>query len=129
MAEEFDVFAGAMKGNKPSGGNGRPGKKPFHKKFNRGSGQKPNNSPIRGANGEESVNPLLNAPLPTEPKAAEPEAPANPNRNPDLPEFQLKDIQTWPAPQIVERMMPGADPEELHAAVEDFVVWLKLKNS
>ena len=79
--------------------------------FNRGN--KPNNSPIRGANGEESVNPLLNAPLPTDQKELEPEAPANPNRNPDLPEYRLADIQTWPAPQIVERMMPGADPEEL----------------
>ena len=116
MADEFDVFAGAMKGQQKSGnGQGRPGRKPFHKKFNRGGGQGPkaNNSPIRGANGEESVNPLLNAPLPTEQKAVEPEAPANPNRNPDLPEYQLKDIQTWPAQQIVDRMMPGADPEEL----------------
>lgn len=76
-------------------------------------GNKPNNSPIRGANGEESVNPLLNAPLPTDQKELEPETPANPNRNPDLPEYRLADIQTWPAPQIVERMMPGADPEEL----------------
>ena len=115
MADEFDVFAGAMKGN----GAGAPspahrGRKPFHKKFNRGGqGPKSNNSPLRGSNGEESVNPLLNAPLPTEQRAAEPEAPANPNRNPDLPEYQLKDIQTWPAQQIVDRMMPGADPEEL----------------
>ena len=114
MADEFDVFAGAIKGPKGGNGQGRPGRKPFHKKFNRGGqGQKTNNSPIRGANGEESVNPLLNAPLPTEQKAVEPEAPANPNRNPDLPEYQLKDIQTWPAQQIVDRMMPGADPEEL----------------
>ena len=117
MADEFDVFAGAMKqtqGPKPAGGpKPHPGKKQFHKKFGRNGGQKGNASPIRGANGEESVNPLLNAPLPTEPRAAAVEAPANPNRNPDLPEFQLKDIQTWPAPQIVERMMPGADPEEL----------------
>ena len=118
MADEFDVFAGAMQGGKPAGGGAAQGggkpKRQFHKKFNRNGGApKQNNSPIRGANGEESVNPLLNAPLPTEQKAAVPEAPANPNRNPDLPEYQLKDIQTWPAPQIVERMMPGADPEEL----------------
>ncbi len=79
--------------------------------FNRNGKQ--NNSPIRGANGEESVNPLLNAPLPTDQKELEPETPANPNRNPDLPEYRLADIQTWPAPLIVERMMPGADPEEL----------------
>ena len=60
-------------GNNPTGGGngGRGGKKPFRKKFNRG-GPKQNGSPLRGANGEESVNPLLNAPLPTEPKAAEP---------------------------------------------------------
>ena len=67
MADEFDVFAGAMKGQQKGGsGQGRPGRKPFHKKFNRGGGQGPkgNNSPLRGSNGEESVNPLLNAPLP-----------------------------------------------------------------
>ena len=101
----------------PQNGGGQGGKK--RDKFrNRGGrnfnrGNKPNNSPIRGANGEESVNPLLNAPLPTDQKELEPESPANPNRNPDLPEYRLADIQTWPAPQIVERMMPGADPEEL----------------
>ena len=116
MAEEFDLFSVAIMYffycNCCSGAP-QPqhrGKKPFHKKFNRGGGQNKNNSPLRGANGEESVNPLLNAPLPTEPKAVEPEAPANPNRNPDLPEFQLKDIQTWPAPLIVERMMLVAYP-------------------
>ena len=48
--------------------------------FNRGN--KPNNSPIRGANGEESVNPLLNAPLPTDQKELEPESPANPQPRP-----------------------------------------------
>ncbi len=126
MSEELDVFASAVtKGAAPKpqqpqpqqqagGNNGQ--KKRFHnrggKNFNRGGG-KPNNSPIRGANGEESVNPLLNAPLPTEQRAQEAEVPANPNRNPDLPEYRLADIQTWPAPTIVERMMPGADPEEL----------------
>ena len=116
MAEEFNVFAGTMNGGgSKSANNNHQNKKQFRgKKFNRGNNQqKGNNSPLRGANGEESVNPLLNAPLPTQEKAAEPEAPANPNRNPDLPEYQLKDIQTWPAPLIVERMMPGADPEEL----------------
>ena len=128
MAEELDVFAGAVtkaaapkpQQNQPQqqGGNGGANngqKKRFRNRGgkNFGRGPKPNNSPIRGANGEESVNPLLNAPLPTEPHAQEPETPANPNRNPDLPEYRLADIQTWPAPQIVERMRPGADPEEL----------------
>jgi hypothetical protein len=125
MAEEYDVFAGAVnKGNAPGKQHqeapaAQPNKHKFHrvrnggKNFNRPQGQKPNHSPIRGANGEESVNPLLNAPLPSEPAAAEPEAAANPNRNPDLPEYRLADIQTWPAPVVVERMMPGADPEEL----------------
>ena len=101
----------------PQNGGGQGGKK--RDKFRNRGGRnfnrngKQNNSPIRGANGEESVNPLLNAPLPTDQKELEPESPANPNRNPDLPEYRLADIQTWPAPQIVERMMPGADPEEL----------------
>ncbi len=98
MAEDFDVFAGSIKhgagGAAPAQGGGK--KKFFRKSFSRAAG-KQNNSPIRGANGEESVNPLLNAPLPTEQKAVEPESPANPNRNPDLPEFYLSDIQTWPA--------------------------------
>ena len=118
MADEFDVFAGMGKAQPPppAAAPGAPRQKkgafrPRGKAFPRGPKQ--NNSPIRGANGEESVNPLLNAPLPNEQKAQEPEAPANPNRNPDLPEYRLADIQTWPAPQIVESMMPGADPEEL----------------
>ena len=77
MSEEFDVFAGSMNqtpGQKPPAGNGAaPQKRKFHarrgKGFVRGNGGGPrqNLSPIRGANGEESVNPLLNAPLPTEP--------------------------------------------------------------
>ena len=117
MAEEFDVFAGSMKhGSAPAAGGQQPAgggkKKYFRKPYNRNGG-KQNNSPLRGANGEESVNPLLNAPLPTDQKAAEPEAAANPRRNPELPEYHLNDIQTWPAQQIVDRMMPGADPEEL----------------
>ena len=133
MSEEFDVFAQSAKpqqqmrpqqrqggavpaqvGGAPQGPQQAGGKRPFHKgQRPQHRPQKQNNSPIRGANGAESVNPLLNAPLPTEQSAAEAEAPVNPNRNPDLPEFRLADIQTWPAPQIVERMMPGADPEEL----------------
>ena len=112
MSKELDVFAGAVgvpaapAAPAPQQG-GAPKKKYYRKQFAR-NGAKQNNSPLRGANGEESVNPLLNAPLPTEQKAAEPEAPANPRRNPELPEFELKDIQTWPAQQIVDRMMPGA---------------------
>ena len=126
MADQLDVFAQTAKMQRPvnapnpvnanpagNGGAGGGNKKNFKKNFRQRGGQQKNNSPLRGANGEESVNPLLNAPLPTEPKSQEPEAPANPNRNPDLPEYRLADIQTWPAPTIVERMMPGADPEEL----------------
>ena len=118
--QQLDVFAQANGGGaapKPqwnaNGGAAKP-KKIFHgPKLRQNRPAKPNNSPIRGANGAESVNPLLNAPLPTEPKAQQEAANVNPNRNPDLPEYRLADIQTWPAPQIVERMMPGADPEEL----------------
>ena len=118
--QQLDVFAQANGGGaapKPqwnaNGGAAKP-KKIFHgPKPRQNRPAKPNNSPIRGANGAESVNPLLNAPLPTEPKVQQDAANVNPNRNPDLPEYRLADIQTWPAPQIVERMMPGADPEEL----------------
>ncbi len=130
MSEELDVFAQSM--NKPAASarpvapaTGLPSntagavppqkKKAYHsnnrKPFNRPP--KPNNSPIRGANGTESVNPLLNAPLPTEPQVEQPEAAANPNRDPSLPEYRLADIQTWQGQAIVDRMMPGADPEEL----------------
>ena len=123
MADELDVFADAIKGNGPSasGAARAPGASGQRKSFRGGRGGKMfahgkgklNNSPIRGANGEESVNPLLNAPLPTEQKAGEAEAPVKTNRNPELPEYSLADIQTWPAQQIVDKMMPGADPEEL----------------
>lgn len=105
MADELDIFATTRKAPPP--------KKTYA--ANKGRVQKANTSPIRGANGEESVNPLLNAPLPTETRAPEADAQANPNRNPELPEYRLADIQTWPAEDIVSRMMPGADPEELGA--------------
>ena len=116
MSEELDVFAADGAANASADGQGgrphplkkfRGPRKPFPRQ------QQKNNSPIRGANGEESVNPLLNAPLPQEQRTQDAEAPANPNRNPELPEYRLADIQTWTAPQVVERMMPGADPEEL----------------
>ena len=119
MADEFDVFANSK--SAAGGGKEQPPARPAPAKSakrvhhkNHARQAKANNSPIRGANGEESVNPLLNAPLPSEQRAEQnQEAPANPNRNPELPEFRLADIQTWPAPAIVEKMMPGADPEEL----------------
>jgi len=120
MADALDVFAGVKNAAQPA--PAQPGqqqsaqpKKKFHKKFRgaQSNGPKINNSPIRGANGSESVNPLLNAPLPKDEGGDRPEPVANPNRNPDLPEYRLADIQTWPAQQIVDRMMPGADPEEL----------------
>ena len=124
MAEEFDVFAQVAKPAPQSAqqaqgasGQGSPAagaKRAYHKmRPQHRGGPKQNNSPIRGANGSESVNPLLNAPLPTEQAAAEPVAPANPNRDMELPEYRLADIQIWPAQQIVDKMMPGADPEEL----------------
>ena len=114
MADEFDVFAGVKNvGMQPTAAS-NGGKKKFHKKFRPSApGPKVNNSPIRGANGAESVNPLLNAPLPKEEGGDRPEPAANPNRNPSLPEYRLADIQTWPAQDIVDKMMPGADPEEL----------------
>src|SRR5574344_337574 len=123
MADEFDVFAQSNVNRapapkpienkpsqpKPSRGNFQ-GKKPFRKPFR--GGNKGGNPPPRIASGEVSVNPLLNAPLPTEP-LQQGEAPANSNRNPSLAEYRLGDIQVWPAQTIVDRMMPGAEPEEL----------------
>ena len=122
MADALDVFAGVKNATQGASAqtqgqqnSAMPIKKRFHKKFRgpQSSGPKVNNSPIRGANGSESVNPLLNAPLPKDEGAEHSEPVVNPNRNPELPEYRLADIQTWPAQQIVDRMMPGADPEEL----------------
>ena len=116
--EELDVFAQSAKparppasANPPAGGNQQPMKRQFRKHPPMRPGHKNNFAP-RGA-AAESVNPLLNSPLPPEPAEAPANAPAAANRDPMLSEFRLADIQTWPAPVIVERMMPGADPEEL----------------
>ncbi len=131
MADEFDIFAGVSAPESEGAGAEKPAVKagpkgPGPKKgFRPGASRKPfvrktlpmkpgkNLSPIRGANGEESVNPLLNPPLPSEVADVDPNAPVNSRRDPSLPEYRLADIQTWPAQQIVDRMMPGADPEEL----------------
>ena len=120
MAEELDVFAMSAKPVKQqqnqSGTNQNASiqnKKQFHKNHPHPRREKQNNSPIRGANGSESVNPLLNAPLPQESRQMKVEAAAATNRNTNLPEYRLADIQIWPAQQIVDTMMAGADPEEL----------------
>ena len=123
MSDTFDVFAKPVVAPKAPAANSAPAaqapvkkqwvNKPAKKRQYQPKVQKANNSPLRGANGEESVNPLLNAPLPQEQKAAPVQEAQIGNRNLDLPEFRLADIQTWTAPEIVEKMMPGADPEEL----------------
>ena len=132
MSEEFDVFAQAAKPaqNASSEADGKqqqrpqPAAKPAGKRgpYRKGAmprarqrAAKPNNSPLRGpsADGSECVNPLLNAPLPKEKPAEVQEQAANPNRDPSLPEYRLADLQTWPAQEIVDKIMPGADPEEL----------------
>ena len=71
MADELDVFAQPQKAQRPpqNAPAANPavqqnGKKQFHKPHQHQRREKVNNSPIRGANGSESVNPLLNAPLP-----------------------------------------------------------------
>ena len=121
MSDELDVFAQPAAEAKPQDAAkqqipAQPQQKKQHKK---GRGQqrkqqpKANNSPIRGSDGSESVNPLLNAPLPKEQRVEESAPAANPNRRADLPEYRLADIQIWPAQEIVDKMMPGADPEEL----------------
>lgn len=115
MAEELDVFAQSVKGSQgapQAKTQGHAQKKKFHKNYSRQQ-PKTNNSPIRGSNGQECVNPLLNAPLPKEQTDQQNAQAVNVNRNPSLCEYRLSDIQTWTAPQIVENMMPGADPEEL----------------
>jgi transcription termination factor Rho len=131
MSEEFDVFAQAAKPAQPakSDAEGQQRQQPqaakptakraSYKKSAAPRGRprvaKPNNSPLRGpsADGSECVNPLLNAPLPKEKPVEVAEAAANPNRDTSLPEYRLADLQTWPAQEIVDKIMPGADPEEL----------------
>ena len=117
MAEEqLDVFATSIGKGAPAPrqATGKAPKRHYVKKTHQGLAKsKANNSPLRGANGEESVNPLLNAPLPTEQTVAQNDTQGVTNRDPSLPEYRLADIQTWDAPEVVERMMRGADPEEL----------------
>ena len=116
MAEELDVFATSVNQGTPAGKQaaGKVQKRHYVKKTRQSAAKaKANNSPIRGSNGEESVNPLLNAPLPTEQTTTQEVVQAAANRDPSLPEYRLADIQTWDAQEVVERMMRGADPEEL----------------
>lgn len=123
MSEELDVFAQPAAEAKQQDAAAKPQQTPAQpqqkKQHKKGRGQqrkqqsKANNSPIRGSDGSESVNPLLNAPLPKEQRIEESAPAANPNRRADLPEYRLADIQIWPAQEIVDKMMPGADPEEL----------------
>ncbi len=117
MVEELDVFANAMKPQSSAASADSQAammqkKKHFVKRKPFVRNGKQNQSPLRGRGGSESVNPLLNAPLPPE-QVEGGEARQAQNRDPSLPEYRLADIQTWSAPVIVERMMPGADPEEL----------------
>jgi transcription termination factor Rho len=91
-------------------------KKPFHKPSRPHPTMRPakaNQSPIRGPGEGESVNPLLNAPLPKESQEQVQASNPNPNRDTNLPEYRLADIQSWQAQEIVDKIMPGADPEEL----------------
>ena len=138
MSEEFDVFAQskapAVQSDKPAADKAAEKPQNDAAKKPQGSGERRdytkrrdtrgmqtnrrNNTngpkkPQMNSTGAESVNPLLNAHPPMEERAETPIPVANPNRRPELPEYRLADIQTWPAPQIVEKMMSGADPEEL----------------
>ena len=131
MAEELDVFATSVKQVAPAGKQapGKAQKRHYARKARPGAaGAKQNNSPIRGANGEESVNPLLNAPLPTEQTAAKDDAQAAANRDPSLPEYRLADIQTWDAQEVVERMMRGADPEELGSYMKHELIFAAIRS-
>ena len=140
MSEEFDIFATAVKPAQPQKPAERPhdvpradkprDDKPANREQNapkknnfrreKDKSQmrdrrrdKQNASPIRGENGTESVNPLLNARLPQSEGEKSEQSQFNFHRDPSLPEYRLADIQTWTSPQIVDEMMPNADPEEL----------------
>jgi len=123
MKDDIDIFATAAtpRADQPQGQGPRPAGQPVKKLFNkqrmaqRRPVAKQNLSPIRGANGSESVNPLLNAPLPKDEDVQDPEMQQSPARNPNLPEYRLSDLLAWSGQAIVEKMMPSADPEELGA--------------
>ena len=126
MSDELNVFAEAPRSeqmkpvqgpkaekksegvNEPRRPKQMPSRKAGHPNM-RPNGKVQNNAPRRV--GGESVNPLLNAPLPKDDPGVNPAL--HTHRNPELPEYRLADIQTWRPEEIVERMMPGADPEEL----------------
>ena len=131
--EEFDIFAKTKRPklvDAPAPINQGSGvkKATINKRVVHQPTQKVNQSPIRGSNGTMSVNPLRNEPLPTEPVSAAQDTAVNKNRNPELPEYRLADIQTWTGQQIVDRMMPGVDPEEIGAYRKHELIFAAIRN-
>ena len=57
----------------------------------------------------------------------EPPPPTVP-RNPDLPEYRLQDIHTWDNAQIVDRMMPDANAEDLGAMKRHEIIFAAIRN-
>ncbi|MBQ5531492.1 MAG: transcription termination factor Rho [Kiritimatiellae bacterium] len=112
--QTFDIFAqnapatGAAAASQSGPGTAVP-KKTYHKGTRGAPRRAPRAGSAPGRQSAESVNPLLNSPLP----AGQDGAAAPSKRDPALKEYRLADIQTWPAQQIVDAMLPGADPEEL----------------
>jgi len=49
-------------------------------------------------------------------------------RNPDLPEYRLQDIHSWDNAQIVERMMPDANAEDLGAMRRHEIIFAAIRN-
>lgn len=49
-------------------------------------------------------------------------------RNPDLPEYRLQDIHTWDNAQIVDRMMPDANAEDLGAMKRHEIIFAAIRN-
>ena len=97
--QNYDIFAQSIvpadKGGGPAAAPApQPAKKPYRGKTQRAPRRQPRQNPQaqrQAPAGAESVNPLLNAPLPD---TTEGPVPAT-KRNMNLPEFRLADIQTW----------------------------------
>ena len=70
---------------------------------------------FKGAGRHGQMQPQGNRRLPSEvPQTLPPPLPAVP-RNPDLPEYNLQDIHSWENGEIVAKMWPDANPEDLGA--------------
>ena len=61
------------------------------------------------------------------PQEQQPQAPGVP-RNPDLPEYKLADIHSWDNAEIVQKMMPDANAEDLGAMKRHEIIFAAIRS-